>query len=82
VRTLDWCLEEVKFPRLDFLSLDVDGIEMEVLKGFDLARWQLKVAAIENPFKSRLLRRYFLSQGFTLTGETPVNDIWVRMESA
>jgi len=82
VRTLDWCLEEVKFPRLDVLSLDVDGIEMEILKGFDLDRWQLKAAAVENAFKGQPLRRYFLSRGFELVAETHVNDIWVRMESA
>lgn len=39
VLTLDQCLEIVGFPRLDVLSLDVDGIERSILAGFDLKRW-------------------------------------------
>lgn len=35
-RTLDSCLEEVNFPKLDILSLDVEGSEKDVLEGFTI----------------------------------------------
>lgn len=49
-KTLDWILSK-HFPSLEFidiLSIDVEGSEMEVLKGFDLEKWLPKVIVIEN----------------------------------
>ena len=37
-RTLTSILDEIRPPRIDFFSLDVEGYEREVLKGLDLAR--------------------------------------------
>jgi hypothetical protein len=37
-RTLDSLLEEADAPAIDFMSLDVEGYEAEVLKGIDLDR--------------------------------------------
>ncbi len=40
IRTLDAILEEAGAPNpLDFLSIDVEGHEIEVLRGFDFAHW-------------------------------------------
>lgn len=47
VLTLDQCLTVCGFPLLDVLSLDVDGIERDILAGLDLARWKPKVVIIE-----------------------------------
>ncbi len=48
VLTLDQCLMVADFPRLDVLSLDVDGIESDILLGFDIKRWDPKVVVIED----------------------------------
>lgn len=48
VLRLDRILEEAGFPRLDFLSLDVEGYEAEVLRGFTIERWKPKVMAVES----------------------------------
>jgi FkbM family methyltransferase len=79
VRTLDWCLETTGFPRLDYLSLDVDGLEMDILRGLDPVRWNLKVAAVENPFANQAIHTYFKEAGFNLVARTHVNDIWSRL---
>ena len=47
VLTLNQCLMLSGFPRLDLLSLDVDGIERDIMRGFDLSRWAPKVVIIE-----------------------------------
>jgi len=39
VRTLDDILIEAGAPRIDFISIDVEGHELEVLDGLNLARW-------------------------------------------
>ena len=41
LRTLDEILIDAKAPApLDFVSIDVEGHELEVLEGFDLDRWR------------------------------------------
>lgn len=47
VLTLDQCLMVAGFPRLDVLSLDVDGIELDIIEGFDIERWKPKAVVIE-----------------------------------
>jgi len=49
-RTLNWILTTY-FPKItfiDILSIDVEGAEIEVLKGFDLEKWLPKVIVVEN----------------------------------
>ena len=46
--TLDEILSEHRTPEgLDYLSIDVEGHELEVLGGFDVQRWKPKVITIE-----------------------------------
>jgi hypothetical protein len=47
VRTLDSLLAEWNPPRLDVLSVDTEGTELDVLKGIDLNRWAPKVIIAE-----------------------------------
>ena len=47
-RTLDFCLDEVNFQGVDLVSIDVEGGEVNVLKGFDLTKWNPKILIIEN----------------------------------
>jgi len=50
VRRLDTLLEEAGFPRLDYLTIDVEGWEQEVLAGLSLDRWQPLVIVSEDLF--------------------------------
>ena len=46
-RTLNDILLENKIEQIDFLNVDVEGAEISVLKGFDIARYKPKCIAIE-----------------------------------
>lgn len=46
-RRLDRLLEEAGFPKLDFLTVDVEGWEKEVMAGFTAERWKPKVIVLE-----------------------------------
>lgn len=47
-KTLDEILDEHHAPReLDYLSIDVEGHELEVLRGFDVQRWRPRAITIE-----------------------------------
>lgn len=47
--TLDQLLNEAGIDKVDLLSVDVEGHEIEALRGFDLQRHQPTVALIERP---------------------------------
>ncbi len=52
-RTLTSILDECEAPKLiDFLSIDVEGSELEVLLGLDFRKYQFKYICIECPFDS------------------------------
>ena len=48
VRKLDDLLEEAGFPRLDFLTIDCEGWEDEVMAGFTIERWKPKIIVRED----------------------------------
>ena len=67
VRTLDSILEEAGSPAaFDFLSIDVEGHEIEVLQGFDLARWRPRLVMIEDHVADLSKHRYLNAAGYRI----------------
>lgn len=79
VRTLDALLEEAGFSRVDFVSIDVEEGEIEVLRGFDVCRWQPRVVMVESNGAERKpeIRDYFNARGYTFMRSIAINDIYV-----
>jgi FkbM family methyltransferase len=53
-RTLTSILDECKIDRIDFFSLDVEGAELQVLKGLDLNKYRPKYMLIETTKKDEV----------------------------
>jgi FkbM family methyltransferase len=81
-KTLDSIIQEVGAPAIDFVSIDVEGAEMEVLRGFDIRRWQPTVVVVESNTKFRLpeVRDYFTSRGYAFRCSIDVNDFYLRVD--
>ena len=47
VNTLDFILEKHSTVKIDFVSIDVEGSEEQVLEGFDLIKWKPRILCIE-----------------------------------
>jgi FkbM family methyltransferase len=47
IRTLTDILRAKKFPAIDFLKIDVEGAELEVLRGIDLTEFNPRILVIE-----------------------------------
>jgi len=43
-------LEKQPPARVDFVSIDVEGTELDVLRGFNLARWQPELILMRTRF--------------------------------
>jgi len=78
VRTLDDILAEADAPTpIDFVSIDVEGHEVEVLSGFDLARWRPRLLLIEDHVTNLATHRLLTRAGYRLIRRTGLNGWYV-----
>jgi FkbM family methyltransferase len=66
--------------RIDVLSVDVEGWEIEVLRGLNLARYRPGVMIIENVFDDLDYRRFAIENGYVVWRILPPNDVYVAVE--
>jgi FkbM family methyltransferase len=76
VRRLDRILEEAGFHRLDYLTIDAEGYEPEIMKGFTIERWKPKVIVIETINKPGQA-----PAGYKFIERREHDDIFVREET-
>ena len=77
VRTLDDVLAEAGHPRLDLVSIDVEGFEFQVLRGFDLRKHQPAILLVEDHLQRLDVHRYIARQGYRLVKRTGCNNWYV-----
>jgi FkbM family methyltransferase len=82
VRTLDEILNDAGLPRVDFISIDVEGHELEVLDGFDLARWHPRLILIEDLLLHLRVHRYLTRQGYRWFRRTGIDNWYVPADQS
>jgi FkbM family methyltransferase len=85
VRTLGDILEnEVsstpfdKIKKIDFISVDTEGTELEVMEGLDLHKYDIKLLVIENNYNDISIEKYMNSQGYKKDQRYKVNDFYIK----
>ena len=83
VRTLDDVLDEgeARVP-IDLMSVDVEGHELDVLSGFDFARWKPRLILLEDHVSSLDKHRFMTHAGYRLMRRTGLNGWYVPQETA
>jgi FkbM family methyltransferase len=83
VWTLDAVLADAGAPvPVDFLSVDVEGHEIEVLGGFDFARWRPRLILLEDHVVG-LAKHFFLQRArYKLIRRTGLNGWYVPRDQA
>ena len=79
--TLDTIL--LKYPaidKIDFLSIDVEGTEVDVMKGFDIQKWMPLVIVLENNYNDKSYEDYMSSVGYKKALRNVVNDFYIKNE--
>lgn len=76
--TLDRCLEHAQFSKLDYLTIDVEGTELDVLHGLSIERWQPTMVVIESWVDGGPVRSYMVDAGYGFVIRIGVNDIFRR----
>jgi len=77
VKKLDTVLSRINIEKIDFLSIDTEGTELDVLMGFDLERWRPKLLVIENNFSDLQIKEYLSGFGYALSERLGVNDFYL-----
>jgi len=78
IKTLDDILADAGAQApLDFISIDVEGHEIDVLRGFDLARWRPRLVLLEDHVGNLIKHRYISRFGYRLIRRTGNNGWYV-----
>lgn len=80
VRKLSSILREhcPEVKRVDLLSVDVEGFELEVIRGMDLEEYQVQVVVLENLFHEPAYQQLMESLGYQLHSKVHYNYIFTR----
>ena len=76
VRTLDSVLQEAGNPTIDILSVDTEGWELEVMRGFDLARHRPAFVILENFAYDPAYTEYMEERGYKARIQLAYNYIF------
>jgi FkbM family methyltransferase len=83
VRTVDDVLTEAGARQpIDFLSIDVEGHEIEVLRGLDVMRWRPRLILLEDHVGNLDKHRFMKSLGYRLVRRTGLNGWYVPTYSS
>jgi FkbM family methyltransferase len=75
--TLDSVLAESGFDRIDFISIDVEGAEIELLEGFSLERYRPSLVLIEDFLSDQTRYRHLTRRGYRFVRRTGINSWYV-----
>lgn len=92
--TLAELAQKYSISKVDYLSIDVEGYEMEVLKGIDFEKISIRTIGIENDIAfswlpiigkklgaelgSNALRKFIISKGYSYVGRIMCDDFFVK----
>jgi hypothetical protein len=67
-----------EIPNIDFLSIDTEGTELDVMKGFNVKKYQPKIIALENNFEDMYYRKMMYNLGYIYYERIGVNDYYIN----
>lgn len=81
MRRLDTILREKGITYVDFMSLDVEGAELEVLKSIDFNEVYIYCIVLENEWgeeKEEAIRKFLVNAGFKMQARLWIDDVWIN----
>lgn len=79
IRSLTSLMDELQFPKyIDFISIDTENTELDVLKGIDFSRYSIKLLIIENNYDEPFCEDYLKQFGYKKIHRIAVNDFFLR----
>ncbi|GMU19294.1 MAG: hypothetical protein AMXMBFR12_04860 [Candidatus Babeliales bacterium] len=73
-------LEQHGITHVDYLSLDTEGSELEILKTIDFSKISIDMMSVENNFHEPFIRDFLETKGFIFIEHLIVDDIFVSAD--
>jgi FkbM family methyltransferase len=80
VFTLDEILARADTPKVDFVSIDVEGTQLDVLRGFSLEAHRPALVLLEDHLHTLQVHRHFRGRGYRLVKRTEYNNWYVPQD--
>jgi FkbM family methyltransferase len=71
-------LEQNNLINIDFLSIDTEGGELEILKHIDFSKYNIQTIAVENQYDPTDVRQFLFSKGYKLLAHVEIDDIFIK----
>lgn len=71
-------LEQNKITHVDFMSVDTEGSELEVLKSIDFSKVEIDVIAIENNFGENKIKNFLTTKNYKLIRKLGGDEVYVN----
>jgi FkbM family methyltransferase len=85
VKTLNWILENDisntplnNHDHFNFISIDTEGTELDVLKGLNLYKYNIDLLVVENNYYDRSIVDYLKNHGYKLDQRYKINDFYIK----
>lgn len=78
-RRLDWCINQYFYrDTIDFITIDVEGTELDVLKSFNVEQFNTKIFVIENNHNDPSIEQYMNQFGYYKCLRMFINDFYIK----
>ena len=75
-------LEEKNIKIVDYLSIDTEGSELEILQSIDYEKYEINAISVENNYNDTRMKSFLESKGFVLIAHLDVDEIYTRSSSS
>jgi FkbM family methyltransferase len=79
--TLDDILASESIETVDFVSIDVEGTQYDVLQGFDLQKWKPRLLLVEDHLLNTRTHKLIEEQAYKLVKRTLFNNWYIPIEA-
>jgi len=76
---LNTLLRQHQVKQVDFMSIDTEGSEMEILRNYDWESIRIKALCVENTYHGDLLAELLYNRGYRLSTILSGDEIYVRV---
>ena len=75
--TFEMLVDRFGVSEIDFLSVDTEGGELDILKSIDFDKNPIKIISVENNYYTGSIREFLEHKGFVYVGSFKVDEIYL-----
>ena len=77
---LDTLLDKYNIKHIDFLSIDTEGSELDILSVLDFKKYKIDVITIEDNYNDETLMTFFIDRGYKFIKQIKCDKIFQRCD--